>query len=330
MTNLVEPDGRIQWGLQPEPIRDVNALDYDLESPLGRRRSRFIKKWLFKQFLFIGIPGPDLVVGLAVVNLGYLTNGFLYAYDRASGRLLETSHLGLPGRHAGIDPRPDELRAHYQSSRLAIELDGGRLRAQTREVEIEAEILFRETPPLRIATRSGYRGWVFKQSTTPVPVRGQVRCQGQTWPLEPGRHQGLIDWSAGFMRRETWWNWAATAAVLPDGRTLGMNLSCGVNETSHTENYFMIDGRMTKVNLVDFLFDPRDPRQPWQVVSDDGRVDLTFVPEADRGERVNALLIQSRFTQMMGRFSGRLVDADGRALMVDNLVGWTEDHYAKW
>ena len=61
-------------------------------------------------------------------------------------------------------------------------------------------------------------------------------------------YQALIDWTAGYMRRHTYWNWTATACRLPDGRILGLNLSCGVNETSFTESYFLLDGQMTKVD----------------------------------------------------------------------------------
>lgn len=114
------------------------------------------------------------------------------------------------------------------------------------------------------------------------------------------------------MRRQTCWNWAATASSLDDGRSLGLNLSCGVNETSFTENAFWVGGIMTKVDLVDFDYDPDDLSAPWHIRSGDRKVDLVFYPEAQREEKINAFFLASRFTQMLGIFEGTLKTDEGR------------------
>ncbi|MEZ4602178.1 MAG: hypothetical protein R2861_01835 [Desulfobacterales bacterium] len=36
-----------------------------------------------------GITGPDVIAGLAVVNLKYLASGFLYVYDLKSDTIIE-------------------------------------------------------------------------------------------------------------------------------------------------------------------------------------------------------------------------------------------------
>ena len=36
------------------------------------------------------------------------------------------------------------------------------------------------------------------------------------------------------------------------------------------------------------------------------------------------------FHQLFGRYSGVLVTADGERLPVDGLLGYMEQHYAKW
>ncbi len=109
-----------------------------------------------------------------------------------------------------------------------------------------------------------------------------------------------------------------------------MNLSCGVNETSFTENAFWLDGVMTKVDTVDFIFDRGDLYNPWHVVSFDGKVDLTFMPERSRGEKINAGFIASRFMQLVGIFEGTLRTDSGETIQIKGCPGFTEDHYAKW
>lgn len=43
---------------------------------------------------------------------------------------------------------------------------------------------------------------------------------------------------------------------------VGLNLSCGVNETSFTENCYWLDGELLKVDSVRFDFDRDQPLRP--------------------------------------------------------------------
>ncbi|MFH1092143.1 MAG: DUF2804 domain-containing protein [Pseudomonadota bacterium] len=330
MNDLVDKDGAIRFGLYPKEIGSVNYQDYRLLTPMGLPVPDRLKKILFNQFIFIGIIGPEYILGLAVIDLKYLSSGFLYVYDRARKNVWETKKISLLNWEAHIDPRPDKTAARFKSRKLNILMYEGNFTAWGKGIGIDAKLDLPSTRPLRICTRAGYRGWVYKQSTTPVPVSGRLRYRGRVVDMSPDSHLALIDWTAGFMRRETFWNWAATAARLPDGRTLGFNFSCGVNETSFTENYFLLDGRMTKVDTVDFIFDQRRLYRTWRIVSHDRKVDLLFIPQGHRSDRVNVLAVASRFTQLLGAFEGILTTDRGEKVKFDGLPGWAEDHYAKW
>ena len=163
-----------------------------------------------------------------------------------------------------------------------------------------------DTNPIRICSRAGYKGWVYTQKTAPIKVSGEIVYKGRRIPLSSPDYMGLIDWTAGYMRRETFWNWAASAAVLPDGRSFGMNLSCGVNETSFTENGFWVDGKLTKISTVNFQFNPENFYDQWEIKSADNKIELVFFPEQHREENINAAVIATRFTQLMGVFKGTL------------------------
>jgi hypothetical protein len=90
--------------------------------------------------------------------------------------------------------------------------------------------------PMRLCTRAGATGWVYARKTAGLGMRGTLRWDDRRYDLaEIGIH-GHHDWSAGFMRRETFWNWGCLAGRTADGRSAGLNVSCGVNETSVTEN----------------------------------------------------------------------------------------------
>jgi hypothetical protein len=330
MGRLVDQYGRIDFGVIDEPVDVVNYLDFPLETPSGRRRPGFLRKMLFKQFSFVGVNCPEIMIGVAVVDLKYAANAFFYVFDKAAGSLSETKRTTWP-LASSISPCPDKGQAAlFQSSGLYVNIKWDRVLVRCREAELDAALNRDETSPLRICTRTGYNGWTYTQKTAPITVSGTLSRNGKSVRLSPGDSMAITDWSAGYFRRKTFWNWAAAAAVLPDGRRFGMNFSCGVNETEATENVFWIDGRRVKIDNVKFRRNPRKWDDEWQLSSADGRVALSFSPVSFRREHLNALLVASRFTQFLGFFSGRLSDPDTGDIRLEKCPGWAEDHFAKW
>jgi hypothetical protein len=329
MANLISSDGKIRYGFYDEPLDGINYIDYPQETPFGIKIPKILRKLTANQFHFAGIIGPDVMVGVAVVDLKYLSNGFFYVYDRKAKTIIETKKIIPAGIGAQISPTPRSYDSSFTSKGFNITLTSFRMMANAPEISVDVK-LEKQIEPLRLCTRTGYRGWVYMEKTSPIPVSGKVVCRGKTFDISSPAYMGLMDWTTGFMRRDTYWEWAATATSLPDGRTFGLNLCCGVNETSFTENAFWIDGKRTKVDTVNFEFDSHDLYRPWKIASYDKRVNLTFNPEAERGEAVNALLIKSKFVQFMGTFDGTIVTADGETIQIKGLPGWAEDHYAKW
>ncbi len=330
METLVKADGSIDFGLYDVPVGRVNYLDYALETPLGLRVPTLLKKLKFNQFLFLGVVGPKFILGMAIVDLKFISNGFFYIFDRDNKEFTETKKLAPSTKNAYIEPYPDKVSGHFRSRGLTIEMSNGKISARGKDIAFDAELNLKDINPLRVCSRAGYRGWTFKQGTTSLKLQGELTLKGESFEISSPSYMGLLDWTGGYMRRKTFWNWAAISSALPDGRSLGLNLSCGVNETSFTENMFLIDNKVTKVDTVNFVFDPRDLGKDWRISSYDGKVDLVFRPESQRSEMINALFIASRFTQMMGTFKGTLKTDDGETLKIDSCPGWAEDHFAKW
>jgi hypothetical protein len=330
MDMLVNGRGLVRWGIYDEPVGRINYEDYRLETPLGYRIPSFLRRLLANQFHFIGIIGPELIAGIGVVDLKYLSNGFFYIYDLETGEMTETKKMGHPFSSTSIDPFPEKPRSAFANGNLAIDMRKDWLKASGEDISLEISLDQNSTTPLRICTRAGYRGWVYTQKTSPLRVKGSVKNRAGEHDLSSPTYWALSDWTCGFMRSHTCWNWAATAFGLDDGRSLGLNLSCGVNETSFTENAFWINGIMTKVDMIDFEFDRDNLSTPWRIRSADRKVDLLFHPEAQREEKINALLLATRFTQLFGVFEGTLTSEEGEVIHVDLCPGFAEDHYAKW
>jgi hypothetical protein len=105
----------------------------------------------------------------------------------------------------------------------------------------------------------------------------------------------------------------------------------GFGDTSAaTENALILEGRVHKFGQINFSYDADDFMRPWRMVSEDGRVDLTFKPFVDRTARSDLLLLFSEVHQLFGRYHGTLRADDGEVIQLDGLVGFAEEHHARW
>ena len=171
-------------------------------------------------------------------------------------------------------------------------------------------------------------GVTMTQKTVCVPADGEVRAAGRAFKIKDCL--ASLDYSHGYLGRETRWRWASASGRLKDGRTFGLNLVEGHNDGAVTENCLWIGGRLSQPGHAYFELDERDPSRPWRIRTDDGRVDLTFEPEGARREDINIRLIVSQYVQPMGTFSGKIRDEDGTELQVVGVPGVVERHRARW
>jgi hypothetical protein len=337
-SRLINADGDARVGIFSAPIDDVNYHDFDLRTPFGRRAGRLRRHFGFNQFQFLGGLSETVVFGCAIADLKYVASAFVYVYEPATRRFHEASFrmplsIGVHG-----DQRPETGTASFRSTGNRIVMSAtSQPRARHLEVQLASGLAIdasfdEAAPPIEpmcICTPAGPTGWVYARKSAGHAVSGTLRWDRGTFDLGAIGARGHHDWSAGYMRRETFWNWGCLAGVV-DGRVLGMNVSCGVNETSFTENCFWLDGRLHKLDTVAFDYDRRDVMQPWRVRSCDGRLHLDFVPEGKHAENINAWIVASNFNQLCGRYTGWLETAAGERINVTNLLGYMERHYAKW
>lgn len=334
---LIDASGQPRYGLFPDGVEEINYLDFDLRTVMDKPRSQLARRFGANQFQFISLLSSELIVGVAIVDLKLVSSAFVYLFDPHTRRFDEFSFLQPLARGTTFESRPGSGRAVFEKGRNRITVDAaGEAGVRQLLVEladgtrIEARIdEGASQQPLSICTRAGYTGWVFTRKTAARGCSGSVSWRGQQFDLRQLGALAAVDWTTGFMRRETFWNWGSLSCRLPDGRRLGFNLAVGVNETGFTENGIWLDDQLIKVDMVDFQFDRAKPLEPWRLRSADGQVDLQFEPAGTRQEKLNALLLASNFKQHFGQFSGELRIA-GETLRLDGAWGLVEDHYARW
>lgn len=334
---LIATDGQPHFGIFSRPIKQINHQDFAYHTPMDRPATRLEKHFAFNQFQFIGICSDDLVFGCALVDIKYMGNAFVYLYDRKAHKLYEYSYMMPLAFSTSLSTTPDSGESRFKRGNIDIRLlaeDNPRRKSLSVKIGniLQAEIKVSEPTgyePLALCTQTGFNGWTYTQKAAGLDAEGFIHLQNSRYELDT-THKGSYDWSCGFMRRETAWNWACLSGKSTEGRTLGVNFANGVNETGYTENAFWVDGKLIKVNQIRFRYPKQNRHTQWRIQSDDGKVDLTFEPEGSRQEKLNALVLATNFTQLFGRFYGTLREDNGTVHILNGVTGFAEDHYAKW
>lgn len=334
---LINNEGQASFGIFPGGVSDINYMDFDLRNAMDKRRSSFAKRLKFNQFQFIGFTCQQLIVGIAIVDLKIASNCFVYIYDPETNEYEEHSFINPLALHTRIDTQPNAGESFFQKGKNTVSIKATttpRLRSVNVDLAsgLKINAVLDESgnfEPLALCVRAGYQGFHFTQKSTALICNGTLEWANKKMVLQDIGALASVDWSAGYMRRETFWNWGSLSCRLADGRRLGFNLAAGVVETGFTENAVWIDGKMHKVDMVDFQFDRYHHNHAWTLRSNDGKINLHFEPAGQRKEKTNAIIAATNFTQHFGRYYGDLL-IDGEKIHLNGEWGFTEDHYAKW
>ncbi len=337
LENLIDKDSGIpEFGLFSRPVNKINFEDYSYFSPMGRKVGQLSKKFAFKEFQFIGVLSEKLIIGCAIADIKYASNAFIYFFDPISKELEEFSFINPLSGKTVLSRRPNEGTSSFKNGRNSFEIKV--LSPTERQLSVklkrgeEVNLIIKKEEtfnPLRVCTKTGANGWTYTEKANGLSVSGSVIWKGIETKIQGPEYTANLDISLGFMRRETYWNWASFSKKISSGEVIGLNLAAGVNETGYTENCFWLNDEIEYCDGAKFSFDKSNLNNEWKISTSDKKVDLTFVPEGKRAEKINLYFVASNFHQMIGRFYGKLKLKDNY-IDVDGVLGWTEDHFAKW
>lgn len=327
---LMDKHGKPIYGQFDKVLRSLAIERFDYRNAMDGKVATWGRYFHYKQFQFVSVVTRQYILGIAVADIRYLRSAFFYLYDIHSNELTEQKWLRPLSLGGKMTASPYQGETYIAGRAISFVIEQGRWRVKLNTESVEADIELTPTEvnqPLAMCTPTGYSGWTYTQKHNTLSVSGQLMVHKKSVDLQ--RALASYDFSAGYMRKETSWRWANFNTWL-GGTRLGLNLAAGVNETGSCENALWIDGVQHKLGPVHFSFDRQDSDQIWRIFSSDGQLNLTFTINNRRTEKLNFILLKSNFRQFIGRFSGTIKDNHGRLHKLDNVVGLTEDHFARW
>jgi len=339
---LVNAAGHVTLGHFKQPVALLNGKDFDYRNVMNKPAGKLKKHFAYKQFQYFGAIGDDIILGCAFADIRYVGACFAYVY-RPSDKKLLTWQFKTPlamGLH--MAERTDNATSTFTlgkntaSQHYSLNTDGERSKKLCinfgSQITLEAWMDEpRQFESQSVCTPCAVNGWVYAQKTAALPVKGTLKCDLGEFHLEDLNCYGHHDFSSGYMRRDTFWNWACFS--LPpskDRPALGLNVSWGVNETGYSENCLWLGERCIALPQTQFEYDRDNMMSTWRVRSEDGSVDLIFEAEGKHSEQLNLFLLATNFHQIFGRFKGT-IQVDGEAnIEIENVWGFVEHQFSRW
>jgi len=337
-TPLLDKNGSlVQIGWARYPLLEANlekvAFYPKLLRPLQFAR---VKVWDY-----YAIFTPQRFFSATIANLGYAGNIFVYTLDFGSGELHEEGLVIPLGRGVTISRQTVGI-CEYHGHGVYLKFE---TTPNSRQISvdwpgfhdglgIQADIslqLHQRHESMNIVIPITKKRFYYNHKINCLPASGRLQYGEILEELKPQESLGQLDWGRGVWEYSSFWNWASASGFLSDGRKFGLNLGCGFGDNSAaTENALILGGKLHKLDQVTFEYDPQEFTKPWRFQDNQGRLNLDFVPFKDRFAATKLLVIDSEVHQLFGQYSGQVVMDDGEEIQVEGLIGFAEEHRARW
>ncbi len=338
MAKFVRDNGTIPFGHFQENVGEINFQDFELRDPFRRKLPLHERERRFVHFHFMGFTTDRFIAGCSLSYTSIQKTVFFYLFDRKTGQMFKKGCRVREGDKCEISLNPDAGISHISSKGMDVtfELHPEDMK---RTLSVHAEngpvLSFNienhstRANTLRVCTPTGPNGWTYCQKIAGADLSGTLQFEGTSYDLSSYNASAHYDFSAGFLRQDTFWNWACVTGFDQDGRHIGLNISNGVNETGHSENVLWVNGEKIPLGQAEFQYNLDNLEENWVIATNDGRVNLNFTCEGLYTAYITEGRTPCDFSQLFGTFSGEILLPDQK-IELKAIPGFCERQYAIW
>ena len=326
--NLCKPDGSLDaesigWSRQPLHTCNLNG--------------RWPRK---KRWNYWAVTTETHLFSATISNVDYSGLVFIYMADFVNRKVKEVTKITPFGRgchlpaivNADVDFSQKGWRIEMVQNEAGVELTADIDNFDGLPLSARFTII---TPPdhetLNVVIPWDEKTFQFTSKQNTLPAEGTVTIGEETVQFRGDQSFACLDFGRGIWPRNCIWNWGSASGRQND-LIIGLNLGGQWTDgTSMTENGICVNGRLTKISEdLSWSYDKNNFMRPWRIVAPSGQFDLTFTPFIERIAASDLWLVRSEVHQMFGHYEGIITTSDGATINVHNLLGWAEDHTAKW
>lgn len=325
------------WARKPYPIYDRSAV---------KASALRLKEWDY--YL---VANDRFALALTVADNGYMGLDSISLLDFETGRQITKSpmralplgHTGLPasadrgvtassGKGYGLTFLHTDGKELGPARQLVFQMDNF---WEGKTIQGSVTLFAQPEESMVICTPFDKPGhFYYNRKINCLRASGTVELGEETYRFDPAESFAVLDWGRGVWTYKNTWYWSS-ASGLAEGESFGFNLGYGFgNCSAATENALIFGGKIHKLSHVKFHIPGKPGREdwlsPWTFTSDNGRLEMEFLPILDRAARTDLKVLKSDQHQVFGRFTGRAVLDDGRVLEFRDLTGFAEKVVNKW
>jgi len=296
-----------------------------------------------KKWNYWCVTSPRLLFSATISHLDYAAVIFIYALDLTTKQFQEKTVVVPFGIGCSM---PEEVYAsvRYESKQLAIAFEelgsstsikvhcpgfGGMRQPFTASILVERPD---QHESLNVVIPWSKERFQFTSKMEALPASGTIHWNEETYTLSSEDSYGCLDFGRGKWPYSSVWNWGA-ASGKADGKIIGLNFGGQWTDgTGQNENGFVVDGKLNKVHEdMIWRYNKLNYMEPWYLeTKDSDRIKLRFDPVFERIASTNAIIIKSKVHQMIGTYNGYVTADNGEKIVLSDMLGWAEDHSAKW
>lgn len=170
----------------------------------------------------------------------------------------------------------------------------------------------------------------YNQKINTMRASGYMEFDGKRYVFNPATDFGTLDWGRGVWTYDNTWLWGSGNADI-NGKRFGFNIGYGFGNTSAaTENVIFYEGKVHKLDDVEFHIPEGNMMDKWTFTSSDGRFEMEFEPVLDRAACIDFKVLVSDQHQVFGRMSGKAVLDDGTVIEVKDMMCFAEKVHNKY
>lgn len=296
-----------------------------------------------KKWNYWCVTSPDVLFSATISHIDYAAVMFVYILDTKTLKFYEKTTLVPLGRnvhmpdgvHESVSFESKEMTIQFKESGQTTSMFVHCPNFSGQGKAIQAEILLtrpKEFESLNVVVPWSKERYQFTSKQPTIPATGTIVWEGREYQLSSDTAFGCLDFGRGKWKYSSVRNWASASGVVK-GIHVGLNFGGKWTDgTGQNENGLVIDNRLHKIHEdIVWEYDTKDYMKPWKLESKySNRVSLLFTPIFERIAKTEAVIIQSSVHQMIGHFSGTVRTDEGEVIEIQNMLGWAEDHMAKW
>lgn len=300
----------------------------------------FLRK---KKWNYWCVTSPDVLFSATISHIDYAAVMFVYILDVKTLDFYEKTTLVPLGKSihmpervrdsVSFDSEEMTIQFHEDGHQTAIYVHCPNFRGKGKVLKVELLLTRSEAyESLNVVVPWSMNRYQFTSKQPAIPASGNIVWEEKEYLLKPDNAFGCLDFGRGKWKYASTWNWASASGLVGIQR-VGLNFGGQWTDgTGQNENGLIIGNRLHKIHEdIAWSYDKQDFMKPWSLqTKESDRVSLVFTPIFERIAATKAVIIQSSVHQMIGYFDGTVVTDEGDVVKIEKMIGWAEDHMAKW